>query len=722
MSKHKENREKIDNVRNSCLKANFLKDNLLENLLSITDSGSPVDNFLKIYSLLNIQSDENNKEYISLVSNSYNDDESDPIGYFTATTLYTELIHKIQTLSFENADKQKVAQFIYDLLEKNNSLKLSVDHFNIFPQKVDFFAEHKMDNEQLTVYVQNNLKKSEKDYDEKAYYYFLSILSELDKTDIFNIIQISIEKDILPSNFLELNYTYNGSFIHDLCRLGKFDVVYEVIDKYKFPVQFNCHFLSEINNLNWASKIIKDFNIDIYNSLSTKSIGHENKEMITPYENLVKSKNPYRNEILKFAADNSLQDEEHLKLMSAQEFITFIKSYVTKKEILDYIDKNKIDWQSLSKVCFKKKNGDEDSLLNIIDNQSLWWMYPILKHNNVTDLIDNRGFTLFNSLLTHSEGKKLNYAKKFHDNLSLSLSKDIIRDSIPQLDSLLLNLLSKNDNFSSMDNPIPTGKNKNYFTRTDDSLYVDYFIPFYVGYSKSYGQHYFKENKGLDIIFKFMAEEIPYIQEDISNLNNDIKNLCMNDSNAYRARIKQFFYYYHCINHYTENIPQFTVENINVESLIKTNLHEVKDSKYNSVEIFNSKIHAILENIIIAEQYFPDSIESQKEKTTQILQSFITHFFKTLNNNEIVNVRELKNEEIELIRECINFSDRYNTQVKVLDSEELRKEVDKFINNPNTLNQSSNSEFALLKTEFESKYLFYQIPETETVIRKVPKF
>lgn len=722
MSNHKENREKIDKIRNSCLKADFLKDNLLDNLLSITDSGSPVENFIKIYSLLNIQSDENNKEYISLVSNIYNDDESNPIGYFTSTTLNTELIHQIQTLSFETADKQKIAQFIYDLLEKNKSLKLSVEHFNIFPDTADFFAGHKMNNEQLTTYVQNNLKKSKKDYDEKEYYHFLSILSELDKNDIFKIIQISIEKDILPSNFLELNYTYNGSFIHDLCRLGKYDVVYEVIEKYKFPVQFNCHFLSEINNFTWASKIIKDFNIDIYNSLSNKSIGHQNKEMITPYENLVKSKNPYRNEILRFAADNSLQDEEHLKLMSAQEFITFIKGYVTKKEILNYIDNNKIDWLSLSKVYFKKKNGGEDSLLSIIDNQSLWWMYPILKKNNVTDLVDNRGFTMFNSLLTHSEGKKLNYAKKFHDNLSLSLSKEIISDSIPQLDSILLNLLSKNDEFSSIDNPTPTGKNKNYFTRSDDSLYIDYFIPFYVGYSKSYGQHYFTENKGLEIIFKFMAEEIPYIKDDLINLNNDIKNICMNDSNAYRARIKQFFYYYHCINHYTENTPQFTVDKINVESLIKTNLHEVKDSKYNSVEIFHSKIYAILENIIIAEQYFPDSIGTQKEQTTEILQSFITHFFKTMNNNDVVNIRELKTKEIELIRECINFSDRYNTQNKVMDSEELRKEVDTFLNNPNTLNQSSNSEFALLKTEFESKYLFYQIPERETLIRKVPKF
>ena len=394
----KELNYKISNKFNS-LVSDDINNNIVNHFLKIVSAhNTSILSFLSVYNELNIQLD-NNKQYVH--KNDFHHHDINQLS-FCISTVNSRLICLMSMLKQIDIDRDNLLnQFLSQFKKQKSHIFLEDEiYFCNYSQGQKLLEKNFQNNNEYISYIKEHFILENK---QLKYMNILNIIKNQKDDDILSTILDYTNEKILPLNFLEKNYTSEYSILHILSERKKHNVAYELVKKYNFPIQSNCNFLSDIKDVKYIFKFISDFKIDLYNSQNEFTIKEEN-ETISPYEAIVKSNNPYKNEILNFASKQSNIDEKSLKICAAQEFAIFVKKKKKKGDIIEYLSKSKIDFSFLN--YFSTYEKQDTSFIDTIKESSFWWLYPLISENKAYNLQDKKGLNFLNAILLPEQGEK----------------------------------------------------------------------------------------------------------------------------------------------------------------------------------------------------------------------------------------------------------------------------------------------------------------------------
>ena len=323
-----------------------------------------------------------------------------------------------------------------------------------------------------------------------------------------------------------------------------------------------------------------------------------------------------------------------------------------------------------------------------------------------------------------SQKSPIKYENIFYTNLALLLTKEAIINSNSQFRDIFNEVLNhEGNNFIFFKHP----NNKQFLGELGTNKEIEYssldnFSPFSINNEYHLSGISYEKNTSLEIIYDFIKKEIPYINEDIIKINKDLQDMCISKDLCKRAKIKQSIFYFYCTHHYSEdNSPLIKYNEINMNSFID-NFSELQNQQNNQKErkipVLNIiSNQALLENIYIVENYFPESLGYQKEKTLLVFEAIFSVLFKHKNKFLEDSKYEFENNEIDLIIEILKI----DTEYKILGNKDLFNEMCRFINNPNIQNENSHS-YNILKIIFDNSYMNKSILELNKNKTGVLKF
>lgn len=683
--------------------------NLFNHLLLMGDSYSRISSFLLILKELKIDYELNNKIFLSDVSihNFKMNDIKDNDAYMTLNfrTLNSDFFSTFKYSSIYDKQSQDIAfKFLIDMTNTENPTYQTTKVKVLFKQLDKFIADiQNLNTDELLEYSTSNYLTSV----DLSNINTLSFIANLNDEQIVEIIDLYIKKGIFNENFLVDNYKSSESFLHDLASKGHYNSIEKLIEKYSFPVKDNCHFLAKFTSKKEFTNIVDKFGIDIYNSSNSISILKEEEDLLSPYEYIVKNvKNTsLKNFMLESSVHKTIQSTEDMELISCKEFLTFIKTLVTKKSVLEYLNHHKPPLNQLHKFCTP---DSKQNILSIIEDKSFWWLLPILSENNGKELKNDMGFSFFTSLNLIS---KFKYENVFKDNYHKLLNKDIIEHSLPELKAITHEMLTNPSNSNLGIFHCPEGfqhfRNYKMTNRVDahklDFLNVNYFV--------HYGQAHYHENFRVFSTLKFIAKELPYINDDILDLNNKILTLC-NDGDKVTASLTQLTYIQYCLKHYCHDDTElFNFKDIKATDLLNVNLKSNEDLKYSQVNINEHKIKLLIANIETAKTWFPDSLHNQELETMLKFQEALEFLFSKHNDRTILNENGLSDNDLNLVTKIIEFCDSLECKEKLFDSENLRVQTSQYFN------ENKNDSTKVLGSLVEACTLDYMIPKKPATVK-----